>query len=92
MNGKPSLAKAGHLVAGIVAGILLTASVFEFNELVVAQKGYTEGRESVLNETVKLGEPGMPCSLEIPMGALVSMVNAGVIRWHMLCTDQQEKT
>jgi hypothetical protein len=61
------------------------ALVTNVDETDVFQKGYTKGRESVLNSNVHLGGGNSPCSLLIPVSVLVEMVNTGVLDWHQAC-------
>ena len=73
---------------GFVVGGMLTQSLM----VVDTQISYTEGRNSVLNETVTLsGKVSTPCDLEIPVVVLAEMVEAGVLRWHEFCVKSVQQ-
>lgn len=57
------------------------------DELGSVQKGYTMGRESVLNSVVVVGDEDSPCAVKITLSALEAMVNTGILDWHKACNE-----
>lgn len=69
-------------ISGLVVGVLLSYT----HDLMDQQKGYEEGRESVLSSTVSVGEEDSPCQIEIPLSVLAEMVSVGVLEWQAACS------
>lgn len=80
--------KLRHIITPVFTctlGIFVGASASWLEQ---SQSAYTEGRQSVLNRMVTVGDATGPCSLQIPLKALEDMVNAGVLMWAEACEDQ----
>ena len=69
------------LGVGMALGVFFTFT----SDLAEHQRGYAEGRTSVLNSTVNVGPPTSPCSVKIPLSVLAEMVSVGVMDWYAVC-------
>jgi hypothetical protein len=68
-------------VVGVFLGVIMTWG----DRVMDGQRGYTQGRESVLSRVVTIGEPASPCRLDIPLSVLAEMVSMGAVQWHERC-------
>lgn len=76
------------LIVVFLFGFFLGGSIMYVADFIDSQQSYTEGRLSILNTMVKIGEDsGSPCDIEIPVRVLTEMVNAGVMKWHEACKE-----
>ena len=75
------------LLLAVGFGVGVYASYID--RLVHVQNGFTDGRQSVLNSTVIVGDKPSNCAVEIRLSTLADMVNIGIIDWYKLCTEGQ---
>jgi len=62
----------------VITGFVIGAGTIVFERGVV--------RQSVLGEVVTLHGPE-PCTITIPVSALVELVTTGMLDWHTACMD-----
>ena len=75
------------LLLAVGFGVGVYASYID--RLVHVQNGFTDGRQSVLNSAVTVGDKTSKCAVEIRLSVLADMVDVGVMDWHELCTKDQ---
>jgi hypothetical protein len=79
-----------EVLFGIFVGSVLTGISIGTSKVLVEQKGYIEGRNSVLNRLVSVGDENSPCSVQVPLPVLAEMVDAGLMRWHEVCVKGKD--
>lgn len=82
--------KAGEVAIVFVVGMFAGGLIGYSMTAVDAQGAYQEGRQSVLDRVVTVGDASSPCTLKIPLSVLADMVNSGVMLWHERCAEMAE--